>query len=305
VRHKLYDLDHRKYDAATAQFLSVDPLWSMFISSGSYVYCTGDAINNVDPWGLSGSGAINPDPSISTFNDEGIVGASPFIVSWWDDYLEASPLAAGKDNSGWLVRILDWRRGLSIGVRTEEPIMIPYLPNTHRSKKTPGKGDIGYWSGRGATPETAVQLKEVTVTAMRIPRTTWDAITTARILTLDERVQQPAFDFVNAVETELGVRLRVSQARRSIEEQNRIWQMGRDANGRKVGVTYTNVKGGMSAHNFGLAIDVVIYPKVNTAIPVSVAQIGQRYGFEWGGRWSDPKDYPHFQMFWINGRGPR
>jgi hypothetical protein len=24
VRHKLYDLDHRKYDAATAQFLSVD-----------------------------------------------------------------------------------------------------------------------------------------------------------------------------------------------------------------------------------------------------------------------------------------
>jgi D-alanyl-D-alanine dipeptidase len=168
-----------------------------------------------------------------------------------------------------------------------------------------GKGGVGYWSGRGATPETAVQLKGVTVSAMRIPRTTWDAITTARILTLDERVQQLAFDFINAVETELGVRLRVSQARRSIEEQNRIWQMGRDANGRKVGVTYTNVKGGMSAHNFGLAIDVVIYPKVNTAIPVSVAQIGERYGFEWGGRWSDPKDYPHFQMFWINGRGPR
>jgi hypothetical protein len=34
-----------------------------------------------------------------------------------------------------------------------------------------GKGGVGYWSGRGATPETAVQLKGVTVTAMRIPPT--------------------------------------------------------------------------------------------------------------------------------------
>jgi uncharacterized protein (TIGR02594 family) len=62
VRHKLYDLDHRKYDAATAQFLSVDPLWSMFISSGSYVYCTGDAINNVDPWGLGPDNPLAPTP---------------------------------------------------------------------------------------------------------------------------------------------------------------------------------------------------------------------------------------------------
>jgi RHS repeat-associated protein len=62
VRHKLYDLDHRKYDAASAQFLSVDPLWPMFISSGSYVYCTGDAINNVDPWGLGPDNPLAPTP---------------------------------------------------------------------------------------------------------------------------------------------------------------------------------------------------------------------------------------------------
>jgi RHS repeat-associated protein len=59
VRHKLYDLDHRKYDAASEQFLSVDPLWPMFISSGSCVYCTGDAVNNVDPWGW-GHGIVVP-----------------------------------------------------------------------------------------------------------------------------------------------------------------------------------------------------------------------------------------------------
>jgi hypothetical protein len=31
-----------------------------------------------------------------------------------------------------------------------------------------GKGGVGYWSGRGATPETAVQLKEVVVSDTRI-----------------------------------------------------------------------------------------------------------------------------------------
>jgi RHS repeat-associated protein len=86
VRHKLYDLDHRKYDAATAQFLSVDPLWSMFISSGSYVYCTGDAINNVDPWGLGeeGTSPLIPLPSKPK------VPCSPMVIGHGDETLGGS-----------------------------------------------------------------------------------------------------------------------------------------------------------------------------------------------------------------------
>jgi len=55
-KHKLYDLEARKYDASTAQFLSVDPLWMQFLSSSSYVYCEGDPVNSIDPWGLAGDG---------------------------------------------------------------------------------------------------------------------------------------------------------------------------------------------------------------------------------------------------------
>jgi RHS repeat-associated protein len=55
-KHKLYDLEARKYDASTGQFLSVDPLWMHFLSSSSYVYCEGDPVNGTDPWGLAGDG---------------------------------------------------------------------------------------------------------------------------------------------------------------------------------------------------------------------------------------------------------
>jgi len=62
-KHKLYDLEARKYDASTGQFLSVDPLWMQFLSSSSYVYCEGDPVNGIDPWGLAGeSTPLKPGP---------------------------------------------------------------------------------------------------------------------------------------------------------------------------------------------------------------------------------------------------
>jgi len=59
-KHKLYDLEARKYDASTGQFLSVDPLWMQFLSSSSYVYCEGDPVNGTDPSGLAD--LLTPDP---------------------------------------------------------------------------------------------------------------------------------------------------------------------------------------------------------------------------------------------------
>jgi len=60
-KHKLYDLEARKYDASTGQFLSVDPLWMQFLSSSSYVYCEGDPANGTDPSGLADP--LTPDPT--------------------------------------------------------------------------------------------------------------------------------------------------------------------------------------------------------------------------------------------------
>jgi RHS repeat-associated protein len=159
VRHKLYDLDHRKYDAATAQFLSVDPLWPMFISSGSYVYCTGDAINNVDPWGLGeeGTSPLIPPPSKPK------VPCSPMVIGHGDETIGGSL---------WTYEILFGQYLRKLGATGDG--MGPQGNGPGVSVLTPpggigpgGKGGVGYWSGRGATPETAVQLKGVTVSADR------------------------------------------------------------------------------------------------------------------------------------------
>jgi len=167
VRHKLYDLDHRKYDAATAQFLSVDPLWPMFISSGSYVYCTGDAINNVDPWGLGPDNPLAPTPkpkqSPKPKPSSPLGPPSPMVTGHGDSY----------ENAGeW---VFDIRYGLRLSMPGElGDGMGPQGNGPGVSVLTPpggigpgGKGGVGYWSGRGATPETAVQLKGVTVSADR------------------------------------------------------------------------------------------------------------------------------------------
>ncbi|WP_412467839.1 M15 family metallopeptidase [Pedobacter sp. KLB.chiD] len=126
-------------------------------------------------------------------------------------------------------------------------------------------------------------------------RPTWDDTTNKRILTLDRRLQNPAREFINTVEEELGIRLRIVQALRTIAEQNALYNQGRTTPGNIV----TNAKGGSSYHNYALAIDVVIVKEgqaVWSILPREVVQIGEQLGFEWGGNWKGFKDYPHFQM---------
>jgi RHS repeat-associated protein len=154
VPHKLYDLDHRKYDAATAQFLSVDPLWPMFISSGSYVYCTGDAVNKIDPWGL---GEVPQD--IMPPKRQPSKPLVPF-----------SPMVTGHDES-----TTETNRVEALALLRDQFQISAMIYSLMRNKEQMlsgigpgGKGGVGYWSGRGATPETAVQLKGVTVSATRI-----------------------------------------------------------------------------------------------------------------------------------------
>ena len=126
-------------------------------------------------------------------------------------------------------------------------------------------------------------------------RPTWDELTNKRILTLDRRLQNPARAFINTVEEELGLRLRVVQALRTIAEQNALYNQGRTTPGNIV----TKAKGGTSYHNYALAMDVVLVENreaVWTILPNEVVKIGEGFGFEWGGNWKGFKDYPHFQM---------
>ncbi len=119
---------------------------------------------------------------------------------------------------------------------------------------------------------------------------TWDPITNTRIKTLDARVQSSAFQFVNKVQADLNMTIRVSSAFRSIAEQDALFAKG----------NVTQARGGQSYHNYGLAIDVVEITNSGqanwNADWAKIASIGKGLGFEWGGDWTSFVDKPHFQM---------
>lgn len=104
---------------------------------------------------------------------------------------------------------------------------------------------------------------------------------------------------------------------RTFKEQDELYAQGRtklfDSNGKRLGVV-TKAKGGQSYHNYGLALDIVLIKDTNndgkfdTATweenvdfdkdgkPdwIEVAEIFQKNGWEWGGKWKF-KDSPHFE----------
>jgi peptidoglycan L-alanyl-D-glutamate endopeptidase CwlK len=111
---------------------------------------------------------------------------------------------------------------------------------------------------------------------------------------------------------------RISSTLRTFEEQNELYAKGRtklyDKNGNRLGIV-TKVKGGMSYHNYGLALDIMLIKdknsdgKYETAIWetsvdfdndgksdwMEIVSIFKQNGWEWGGDWKNFKDRPHFQ----------
>jgi peptidoglycan L-alanyl-D-glutamate endopeptidase CwlK len=123
---------------------------------------------------------------------------------------------------------------------------------------------------------------------------TWDKHSNNRIGKLHPAIRRDAIDFVNSVEQETGIRLRVTQAFRSFEEQDALFEQGRS----KPGKIVTNARGGESYHNYGLAIDVCEIRDGKAIFECDwgrIAPIGKAQGWEWGGDWTSFADRPHFQ----------
>ncbi len=157
----------------------------------------------------------------------------------------------------------------------------------------------------GSTVETYTHEFGTTTTIyewnLRKPCPPWNnALTQTNIATLDPAVKVAATRFIKRVNDELCIKLKVASAYRTIDEQNEIYAIGRDKNGKVIGKTFTNAPGGQSNHNFKRAIDV--YYATATGIDVDkvlskeIVEIAKQEGFEWGGDWFNLKDYPHFEM---------
>lgn len=103
-----------------------------------------------------------------------------------------------------------------------------------------------------------------------------------------------------------GIRILITDGFRSAEDQDRLYEKGRSTEGNIV----TNAKGGESYHNFGLAVDFALKDasgnviwdmkydgnKNGKADWDEVVEMAKGLGFEWGGDWTQFKDYPHLQM---------
>lgn len=120
--------------------------------------------------------------------------------------------------------------------------------------------------------------------------------------------------FIARAETELGIKLLVTSTLRDAEEQTKLYAIGRTAPGKIV----TNAGPGDSAHNYGLALDVVPLisgkPLWDAENPIwkELGRIGKEEGFEWAGDWMHFREEPHFQMLGgltiaelKNGQSPR
>lgn len=140
-----------------------------------------------------------------------------------------------------------------------------------------------------------------------------DKVSIPRVEGLHPLVRESAFRCIIKAEAglPLSLAIRVTQGTRTIAEQDALYAQGRTRKGKIV----TNAKGGSSYHNYGLALDFAIlldkngdgkYDELSWDIKKDIDRDGiadwleavkifEADGWEWGGKWSSIKDYPHVQ----------
>jgi peptidoglycan L-alanyl-D-glutamate endopeptidase CwlK len=139
-----------------------------------------------------------------------------------------------------------------------------------------------------------------------------DQKTIQRIQLLHPKVRREAMDIYAEINKALtgNAICRYTHTLRTIAEQNALFAQGRT----KPGKIVTNAKGGLSYHNYGLAIDIVLlvdkdknetfetaawdvktdFDGDRKADWMECVTIFKQYGWEWGGDWKF-SDAPHFQ----------
>jgi peptidoglycan L-alanyl-D-glutamate endopeptidase CwlK len=94
---------------------------------------------------------------------------------------------------------------------------------------------------------------------------------------------------------------------RTFAEQAEIYAQGRT----KPGKIVTQAKPGESMHNYGMAIDFVVFDGVDgnggvgqplwqSPLMTKAGQIALDMGLDWGGAWTTFKDMPHIQLPRLN-----
>jgi len=139
-----------------------------------------------------------------------------------------------------------------------------------------------------------------------------DSKTLERIALLHPKLREEATEIYEEICKRLTGKAmcRFSFTLRTFAEQDALFAQGRT----KPGKVVTKAKGGLSMHNYGLAIDVVLlldrdgdgifteaswdtngdYDADGVADWMEIVQVFKEHGWEWGGDWKF-YDAPHFQ----------
>lgn len=122
-----------------------------------------------------------------------------------------------------------------------------------------------------------------------------------KVTGMDKDVIEITRDVIKEMHEE-GIYICVAQAYRSIAEQNALYAKGRTVAGSIV----TNARGGQSNHNYGVAVDLCIYPNTFSRVEFlqpsdarmkKIVSAMKRRGMKWGGDWASFRDYPHFELY--------
>lgn len=114
------------------------------------------------------------------------------------------------------------------------------------------------------------------------------------ILQLLPVVQTKVRDFLAKAKI-AGFNIRITESYRTPQRQQELYNQGRSTPGPRV----TNAMGlpiPQSNHCFKVAIDVVDTVKGYNIDWEKLGKIGESCGLEWGGRWTQIVDKPHFQF---------
>lgn len=140
-----------------------------------------------------------------------------------------------------------------------------------------------------------------------------DTISINRASSLHPKVRKEVIETIDQAEAlfPATVAIRIVQGLRTFAEQNALYALGRT----KAGHVVTNARGGISFHNYGVAIDfVLLYDKDSNGTFEAlswdtnydfdkdgvkdwqeVVKVFKAKGWEWGGDWHSLKDNPHLQ----------
>jgi peptidoglycan L-alanyl-D-glutamate endopeptidase CwlK len=132
-----------------------------------------------------------------------------------------------------------------------------------------------------------------------------DAVSLKRIEKLHPSIRKEVTSIYKEI-LKRQVSIRFTDTLRTFPEQTALYAKGRTKSGKIV----TNAKAGESYHNYGLALDFCLLLKGGKEVSWDrnkdtdadnkkdwdeVVAVFKHYGWQWGGDWTNFKDYPHFQ----------